>query len=171
MTRRDLGNATVAVGCALLAGLLVGLVWHGAAPVARLVVTGEGVFFSRSEDQSFIAADGIFTVLSLVVGLASGVLGYRLLRPTAPAVVAGLAVGGLLGALSAWGIGCRLGPAPVAERAARLPAGAHLDAALTLRAHAAVFVWPLAAVAAYVVLVTVVERVTPAARSVPSTPG
>jgi len=98
VTRRDLRFGGVLVGCLAFAGVLVGFVWLAIAPRAH------GFAYLNHtvvpvENESFVASDGRFLLLTAGVGLVAGLLSWLDRASRGPAVAAALGAGGLLGAV------------------------------------------------------------------------
>ncbi|MDP9101315.1 MAG: DUF2567 domain-containing protein [Actinomycetota bacterium] len=146
----DLGAGVLAGLGVLLFGAPVGIVWSWVAPRAAVVAYGggKGADFVHAEPREFIAADGTFLLLTFGVGIAVGVLAWRLGRRYGPGVVVGLAVGAILAALVAAEVGTLPGYAAFRFAVTKGPA-AHLDAPIRLRATAAVVGWPVGAMVGF----------------------
>lgn len=136
----------VIAGTALL-GVLAGLVWAAIAPRAVFVVVGPGASsVLNPETSAFIAADGWFTLVSVVGGLVSGVLGYlfAVRRHGAVAMVAVLA-GAVAAALVADWVGQQPGRAAVSHSLALGRPGTLLNEPLALGGAGVLAFWPLVA--------------------------
>jgi hypothetical protein len=136
----------VIAGTALL-GAAAGFAWASAAPRALVVVISRGsADVVNPETSAFIVAEAWFTLLTVVGGIISGLLGYALAvrRDGAPAMAAVL-VGGLAAALIAKWIGQRSGTAAFNRALAVGQPGALLHAPLALGGLGALAFWPLAA--------------------------
>ncbi|MEU6485151.1 DUF2567 domain-containing protein [Streptomyces sp. NPDC046887] len=134
-------------------GVLLGLLWLWLAPRVPLISDGKAVFLRDTEGEGAIGADAAFALLGLGLGAlsAAGVFWYQ--RRGGIPVVAGLALGGLLGSLLGWGIGTLLGPThDVAGHARELGAGVAFDAPLELKAYGAILAWPIAAMLVHLAL-------------------
>ncbi|MCK8680467.1 hypothetical protein [Streptomyces lichenis] len=134
-------------------GVLLGLLWLWLAPRVPLISDGKAVFLRDTEGEGAIGADAVFALLGLGLGAlsAAGVFWYQ--RRGGIPVVAGLALGGLLGSLLGWGIGTLLGPThDVAGHARELGAGVAFDAPLELKAYGAILAWPIAAMLVHLAL-------------------
>jgi hypothetical protein len=141
-----LPSLAVVAGTALL-GVAGGYLWAAVAPRVALVVVGRGAAdLVNSETSAFIAADGWYCVICLVGGVISGLLGYWLVvRRHGPVAMAGVLIGGLAAGLITLWIGEQSGLATFHHLLATLPAGAHMQARLTLGSRSAIAFWPLAA--------------------------
>jgi hypothetical protein len=98
VTRRDLRVGGVLAGCLALAGVLLGFVWLAIAPRAHGFAYLNHTVVPM-ENESFVASDGRFVVLTAGVGLAAGLLSWLDRASRGPAVAAALGAGGLLGAV------------------------------------------------------------------------
>jgi len=134
-----------------VAGVALGLLWLWLAPRVPLVSDDTAVFLKNSEGEEAIGADGTFVLLALAFGLVSAVAVFLLRRRGGIPLVVGLALGGLLGSLLAWGLGTWLGPtSDVVAHAKEVGKGVTFDAPLKLHAvGAAVLAWPIAATAVH----------------------
>jgi hypothetical protein len=138
--------AAVLVGTALL-GVLAGLLWPAVAPRALLVVVSRGsADVVNAETSAFIAADGWFTVLSLIGGVISGLLGYLFaVRRHGPVAMLSVLAGGLAAALIARWLGEQSGLAAFNHLLAVSRTGTLLHAPVTLGGVGALAFWPFAA--------------------------
>jgi hypothetical protein len=138
--------AAVIAGTALL-GVATGFIWAAVAPRALVVVVSRGsADVVNPETNAFIVAEAWFTLLTVVGGIISGLLGYALAvrRHGAPAMAAVL-VGALAAALIAKWIGQQSGTAGFNHALAIGRPGALLHAPLALGGLGALAFWPLAA--------------------------
>jgi hypothetical protein len=138
--------AAVIAGSALL-GVAAGFLWSAVAPRALVVVLGPGTPYAvNPETSAYIAADGWFTLLTVIGGVVSGLLGYALaVRRYGPLAMAGVLVGGAVAALLAKWIGQRSGAAAYSHSLAAGRPGALLHEPLMLGGLGALAFWPLAA--------------------------
>lgn len=150
-TRRGVLAALVAfvavvAGTALL-GAAAGLLWSAVAPRALVVVLGPGTPYAvNPETSAFIAADGWFTLLTVVGGIISGLLGYALaVRRYGALAMAGVLVGAAVAALIAKWIGQQAGAAAYSHSLAVGRPGVMLREPLMLGGLGALAFWPLAA--------------------------
>ncbi|MCX4968773.1 ABC transporter permease [Streptomyces sp. NBC_00654] len=142
----ELRQAAVVMVLVALTGLGLGLLWLWLAPRVPLISDDTAVFLKDSEGEEAIGADGTFVLLALLFGAvtAGAVVLFR--RRGGIWLVVGLALGGLLGSLLAWGIGVWLGPtSDVVAHAREVGKGVVFDAPLELHAVGAVLAWPIAA--------------------------
>jgi hypothetical protein len=135
----------VALGLGL--GALSGVVWWAVTdlPTYR-VVDGGGAVTSERGLAGYIASDAWFVVCGAVVGLVVGVLAWRWFGRTGWLVVVLTAVVGAAAGLLCWAVGYRIEPAPFSVRLAAAQPGDLVPIDLTVRAKAALVVWPLFAV-------------------------
>ena len=130
-----------------VAGALLGLLWLWLAPSVLLISDGKGVYLRDSEGESAIGADGTFVLLALAFGAVAALAVFLLRRAGGVPLVLGLAFGGVLGSLLAWGVGTYFGPArDVVAHAKSVGPNVVFEAPLELTlAAAAMLAWPLAA--------------------------
>jgi len=149
---RDAGAGLLTVlGCVLL-GAPVGLLWAAVTPRVEVVIAAGGELrLTDPAGQEFIAADGWFLGLVLLAGLVCGLLAWALGRRHGPGVVLGLVVGGLLAAEVARRSG-ELVDAELARAAVEAGRAGAVDLAVQLRSEQARLGWPVAALAAHLVL-------------------
>ncbi|WP_349816436.1 DUF2567 domain-containing protein [Streptomyces sp. MRC013] len=136
-----------------VAGIALGLLWLWLAPRVPLVSDGRSVLLRESEAEHAVGADGVFVLLGLAFGALGALAVFLRYRQGGVAVVAGLALGGVLGSVLGWGTGTLLGPAhDVAAHARAVGEGVAFDAPLELRAYGALLAWPVAAMAVHLAL-------------------
>lgn len=139
------------LGCVLL-GAPIGLLWAGVTPrVEVIVAAGGATSLADPTTSQFIAADGYFLVLVILAGGLTGVLGWLFARRHGPGVVLGLVVGGLLAAEVARRTG-QLVDAGVAQSAVQAGRDGVVELSVRLRSDQARAGWPVAALAAHMVL-------------------
>ncbi|KQX53389.1 MULTISPECIES: hypothetical protein [unclassified Streptomyces] len=137
-----------------LAGALLGVLWLNLAPRVLLVSDGRGVYLSNSEGEAAIGADGTFVLLALAFGAVAALVVFLLRRKGGVPLVLGLALGGVLGSLLAWGLGTYFGPTDdVVAHAKAVGPNIAFEAPLELNlAVAAMLAWPLAAMIVHLAL-------------------
>ncbi|WP_309235361.1 DUF2567 domain-containing protein [Streptomyces sp. TRM64462] len=136
-----------------VSGVLLGLLWLWLAPRIPLVSDGTSVLLKDSESEGAIGADGVFVLLALAFGAVSAAAVFLFRRQGGVAVVLGLALGGLLGAVIGWGTGTLLGPThDVVAHAKAVGEGVTFDAPLELHAYGALLAWPVAAMVVHLAL-------------------
>lgn len=99
----DLRRAAVITVLLTVAGVALGVLWLWLAPRVPLVSDNQAVFLKDSEGEEAIGADGTFVLLALAFGAVTAALVFWIHRRGGIPLVAGLALGGLLGSLVAWG--------------------------------------------------------------------
>lgn len=146
-----LAGLAVAAGTLLLAAP-VGLLWTAVSPRVAIVVRGaESFVFDPSEPEQYVGADASFALLTLVVGLALGVLCWRALRRWGPGVAVGLAVAGLAASFTAMTVGERHEEPRRAKLLEAVTEGTpgRVEASVRLRSREATVAWPLGALAGF----------------------
>ncbi len=134
------------LGTALL-GVAAGFVWSAVAPRPLLVVVAQGsADVVNPETGTFIIADVWFTVLCLIGGVISGLLGHRYaVRRQGPVGMLSVLLGALAAALLARWIGEQAGAATFHHLLTASRPGVMLHAPLALGGVGALAFWPLAA--------------------------
>ena len=142
-----LWRTVTAVLVTLVLGVAAGYLWAAAAPRPYLVMTGPGAAqVTSAESSAFIGGDGWYCLICLAGGIISGLIGYLLaVRGHHPVAMALVLLSGLAAGLIALWIGQHSGQASYHHLLRTLPAGRHLSASLSLGAHSAIALWPLAA--------------------------
>ncbi|MFI6643770.1 ABC transporter permease [Streptomyces sp. NPDC050504] len=144
--KEELRDSLLVMLAVAFAGVVLGLLWLWLAPRVPLVSDDRAVFLKDTESEEAIGADGTFVLLGLAFGAVTAVAVFLFRRRGGVGVVAGLALGGLLGSLLAWWLGVSLGPtSDVVAHAREVGKGVVFDAPLELRARGAVLAWPVAA--------------------------
>ncbi|HEY0238144.1 MAG TPA: hypothetical protein VGC37_05830 [Friedmanniella sp.] len=135
----------VALGLGL--GALSGVAWWGLTDLPTFrVVAGGGAVTSERGLADYIAADAWFVVCGAVVGLLVGLLGWRWFSLLGWPVVLLTAVVGAVAGLLCWAVGYQIEPGSFADRLAAAQPGDVVRIDLTVRARAALVVWPFFAV-------------------------
>ncbi|MFI8187984.1 AAA family ATPase [Streptomyces sp. NPDC085946] len=148
--KTEVREAVVTAVAVALGGVLLGVLWWWLAPRVPLVgeVTDGNwvVYLKETEGEQAVGGDGTFTLLALAFGALSALAVFAVRRRGGVPLVAGLGVGGLLGALLAWRTGVWLGPAQdVVAHAREVGRGVTFSAPLRLEAKGALLAWPLGA--------------------------
>lgn len=153
-TGTELRQAAVVAAVSGVAGALLGLLWLWLAPRVTLISDGKAVFLRNSEGEAAIGMDGTFVLLALGFGALAAALVFLVHRHGGIALVLGLAVGGVLGSLLAWGVGGWLGPSrDVVAHAKAVGPNVDFQAPLELNmAAAAMLAWPVAAMIVHLAL-------------------
>jgi hypothetical protein len=136
----------VIAGTALL-GLVAGLIWAAVAPRAAIVVVGRGSYETvNPETSAYIVADGWFTLLSVVGGVVSGLLGYWFaVRRHGPVAMVAILAGAVAAAVLATWVGERPGQADFNHSLALGHVGTLLNQPLALNGIGVLAFWPLVA--------------------------
>jgi len=124
---------------------VAGLIWAAVAPRPLLqeIARGEAELVN-AETTAFIGADAWFALITVVGGLITGILGYRLLvRRAGAAAAAGLVLGAVAAALLAMWVGDNIGLGTYNHLIASGPTGVFFHASLALGAKSALAFWPL----------------------------
>ena len=150
--RRDLVTGAFVAAVTVLLGAPAGLLWSAVAPHARIAISASGATFADGATEVFVAGDGWFLGVVLVLGLLSGLVTWVVARGSGPYAVLGLAVGGALAAYVAAKVGRRIGQDELRAAAAAGIPGTYV-ANVALQATQVVLVWPIAALAAFLTLV------------------
>ncbi|WP_329069229.1 ABC transporter permease [Streptomyces sp. NBC_01429] len=151
--KSELRQGVAVLVAVALVGLALGLLWMWLAPRVPLVSDDTAVFLKDTEGEEAIAADGTFLLLALGFGVLSAVLVFLFRRRGGIAVVAGLALGGVLGSVLAWKFGAWLGPtSDVVAHARAVGKGVTFDAPLELNAKGVLLAWPVAAMVVHLAL-------------------
>ena len=143
----DARRVALFAALALGLGALSGVAWWALTdlPTYR-VVPGGGAVTSERGLAGYVAADAWFVVCGAVVGLVVGVLGWRWFGRSGWPLVVLVAVLGTGAGLLCWAVGYRIEPGSFAARLAAAQVGEEVRVDLTVRARAALLVWPLLAV-------------------------
>jgi hypothetical protein len=154
--REGLLALAVTTAVSVLLGAPVGILWSAVAPHAHVAITASDANVVDGATEVFIAGDGWFVGITLLVGVVCGALAWVIGRRSAPWVVAGLAVGGLLAAYVASKVGVRIGQDSLESAIHSRRIGSYV-ANVALQAKVAVVAWPLGALIGFAV--PVVSRV------------
>jgi len=112
-------------------------------PLLQEIASGEAELVN-AETNAFIVADAWFALITVVCGLITGILGYRILvRRAGAAATAGLVLGAVVGALLALWVGGNIGLGTYNHLLASSPAGALFHSSLALGAKSTLAFWPL----------------------------
>jgi hypothetical protein len=148
----DVRAGLITVAVTVLVGAPVGLLWAALAPPVEVVVSADGVRLVDRDSSAFIASDGYFVAAVLLAGVVGGALAWRLGSRHGPAVVPGLAVGGLLAAYIAMAVGGLVDDVALAELVEAGVQGRR-ELPARLRSRSALLVWPAASLLTFLVLV------------------
>jgi hypothetical protein len=135
----------VALGLGL--GALAGVVWWAVTDLpAYRVQQGGGAVTSERGLANYIASDAWYVVCGAVVGLVVGALAWWWFGRSGWLVVVLAGGVGVTAGLLCWAVGHQIEPGSFAVRLAAAHPGDLVRIDLTLRAKAALVVWPLFAV-------------------------
>lgn len=145
--------ALLTAAMVVLLGAPAGLLWSALAPHAHVLASPPApATVPDGGTEVFIAGDGWFVGVTLLLGLVTGVLAWLLARRAGPFVVVALLVGGLAASYVASRVGVRVGQDALRAFLASGRAGT-VRANVALQATATIVVWPLGALAAFGALV------------------
>ena len=147
---QDVRAGLLTVAITVLVGAPVGLLWAALAPRVTVEVTGEDVRVVDDHGDSFIAVDGAFFAAVVVAGLVGGLLAWKWGSRHGPAVVLGLAAGGVAAAWIAQQVGGQVDYLTLEE----LTAGGdgRRELAVRLRSASALLGWPIASLLVFLAL-------------------
>jgi hypothetical protein len=131
---------------AVVLGLVAAVLWSNLAPDIQGELTATGVRIGTAQARRQFGVDGWFAVVAAGGGLVLGTIVFARHRSRPVGALVVLAVAGLVAAAVQWSVGVLLGPAPVDEPTAELPAGSSISLPLELNAPAVVLIWSIAAV-------------------------
>jgi hypothetical protein len=145
-------TAVVAIVALAVVGAALAPLWVQLAPRLAFRVDQPGRALPViPEAEEYVAADGRFVLLTLLVGVLAGFGCWLARRSRGPLVLFALAAGGLLGAVVTWRLGMRIGTGYRPEDLQVV--GKVIYQPLTLRAKSALVVEPIAAVICYLLAV------------------
>lgn len=147
----------LAAGAVLLAAPYVGMVWERISPTPTYVNLGGEVYLNNQDSSEFIAADGWFLILGLVLGLISAGLAYWRWRGDL-LVIAAMSGASVLASLIAREVGEAFGPAPIQQTALTLADGETIDGSITLASDGILFAWAVGILLTYLSLIGGLER-------------
>ncbi len=151
VSRREVGVAVAAVGALALLGVAVGALWTAVSPHVGVVITSGGPSFQPNGGDEFYAAEGVFGLISVVMGVLSAVATWYGLRQwRGPMQLLALVLGGLAGAVVAWQLGRSLGLSQFQELLRSTDVGREFNRPVDVRAKGFLLVQPLVAAMVYV---------------------
>ncbi|WP_432557826.1 hypothetical protein [Granulicoccus sp. GXG6511] len=131
----------------VVTGCLAGVLWFWIVPLTTYAVDEAGnATVTERGLAGIVAADAWFALLGVVLGVICGLVVWSWFSGLGWPCVFLAIVGSLVMALLCWLVGSQLGPGPFNERLAAATPGQTLPIELTLRAPAALLIWPFAAV-------------------------
>lgn len=132
---------------ALALGVIAGLLWSWLTPLPAFTINDDMTASMEERSQTMIvAADVTFTVLTGVLGLVLGAVGWVLLHPRGWVVIGVPVLAALAAALTAWQTGLLVGESGFVDRLAAAQAGDVVRVDLALRSMSALLVAPFAAI-------------------------
>jgi hypothetical protein len=145
IVRKGLVAAVIAFAGSAVLGFPAGALWGAVAPRAQLQEVSRGAAqVVNAETSAFVAADGWFCLISLLVGLLAGALGYWLAVRRAGAVAtSALILGAIAGAFLMLWTGEQFGRAAYSHQLATSAAGTIFNSSLALGAKSSLAFWPL----------------------------
>jgi hypothetical protein len=145
-------TALVTIAALVVVGAALAPLWVHLAPRLAFRVDQPGRALPVvPEAEEYIAADGRFVIITLVVGVLAGLGCWLVRRARGPLVLLALAVAGLLGAVVTWRLGVRIGTGYRPDDLQVV--GKVIYQPLMLRARSALVVEPVAAVVCYLLAV------------------
>jgi hypothetical protein len=159
IVRKGLAASAVALAGSALLGFPAGAAWGAVAPRAQLQEISQGTAqVVNAETSAFIAADGWFCVIGVVVGLATGALGYWLaVRRGGASATAALILGAVAGTFIMLWTGEQIGQATYQHQLATSAANTLFNSSLALGAKSCLAFWPLGT-AAIIALIELARR-------------
>jgi hypothetical protein len=117
-----------------LAGFPLGWLWSAVAPRTPVQMIADGAVLSQPEQEQMIADEGWYVFLTVLAGVLVAALAWAFLRRyRGVPMVAGLALGGVVGgSIAAW-FGHHIGYAHFRELVAHAPVGTSFLAPVSLR--------------------------------------
>jgi hypothetical protein len=142
---------------AIVLGVAAGVAWALLAPEIQGQVTASGVTVRGAEARRQFSVNGWFAVVGAASGVALAIA--AMLRHHRRPITALLTIvgAGVVGSAVAWRMGVVVGPGPVDDRAAGVPAGASLAVPLELSAPGVLLIWPIASVVAVAIIAAVTD--------------
>lgn len=135
----------------------VGMLWEWIAPAPTYVNIAGEVFLDNQDSSEFIAADGWFLVIGLLVGIASAALGYWRWRGNLAVIVA-MTGASVLAALIAREVGEAFSPAPIQQTASTLADGDTIRGSIEIAADGVLLGWAVGILLTYLSLIGGLER-------------
>ncbi len=128
-------------------GAVAGVLWWQIVDLPVYTVGADGGASTTERGLTeYVAGDAWFSLIGFVVGACLGWFAWRLFRRSGWVVVPLVVGASVLAALVCWLVGWEFGPGPFPPRLADAQPGSLVPIELTVRARAAVLVWPFAAV-------------------------
>jgi hypothetical protein len=148
--RADLRVALALMAGIALAGVPAGLLWWWLAPRADFHITADGpIVDGVPSPELLVADDGVLALLLAALGLAAGIIGWRMRHRRGVATLLALALGSAVAGVVAWRLGVLLAPPP--SQAELTDVGGTVTTGLSLGALPVLVVGPFVAVLVYLV--------------------
>lgn len=144
--RALLVDAGVILGAFLLTGLVAGILWPHLVHPVTVMRTNAGIVTDELALSYRIGNDGWYSVLAAVGGLVLGIVLVAWRRTHEVVTVLLVTSGAFLAAWVCAAVGTALGPEDPQKALAHAAVGATAPDRVTVSAHAAYLVWPIAAV-------------------------
>jgi hypothetical protein len=148
---RDVVVALVAGLVVAALGVPLALLWSTIGPHVRLVKVADGATLDDFNTEAFVGADGTFGAIAIGAGILVGGSCWALRRWRGPAMLVGIALGGVAGAWTTWKLGQRIGLSDYRDLLATAEPGTRFEQPVKLRAHGLIFLQSTVAVIVYVV--------------------
>ncbi|HUR73152.1 MAG TPA: hypothetical protein VMZ00_02680 [Sporichthya sp.] len=149
--------AALTAGLTLLVAPYVGMLWEWIAPAPTYVNLSGEVYLNNQDSSEFIAADGWFLILALLLGVISAALAYWRWRGDV-AVIAAMSGASVLASLIAREVGEAFGPAPIQQTALTLADGKTIQGSISLASNGILFAWAVGILLTYLSLIGGLER-------------
>lgn len=149
--------AVLAAGLTLLAAPYVGMLWEAISPAPTYVNLAGEVFLDDQDTSEFIAADGWFLILGLLLGMISAAIGYWRWRGDLT-VIAAMSGASVLASLIAREVGEAFGPPSIQQTALTLADGETIGGSITLASDGILFAWAVGILLTYLSLIGGLER-------------
>ncbi len=153
----QLRPAVLAAGLTLLVAPYVGIVWEKISPAPTYVNLSGEVYLDNQDSSEFIAADGWFLIIGLLLGIASAAVAYWRWRGDL-GVIAAMSGASVLASLIAREVGEAFGPAPIQQTALTLADGETIPGSITLASDGILFAWAVGILLTYLSLIGGLER-------------
>ena len=138
-------TAFAALGLGL--GAIAGVGWWAVMDTPAYLVNPDGsASIGERGLAEFVAGDAWFCAIGLLVGVALGLVAWRVLSGLGWPLVLLVAIVAVLSSLVCWYVGHRLGPGDFVGRLAAARPGDLVPIELTLRARASLLTWPFFAI-------------------------
>lgn len=149
-SRAELGVAAIIVAALAILGVGVGLLWTAISPHVAVVITADGPSWQANGGDEFFAGEGAFALLSIVLGLHSGIaVWFAARRWRGPILLIALVIGSLTGALIAWQVGKHVGLDAYRELLRNTDVGREFERPVEVRSKGMLLLQALSATATY----------------------